>query len=165
MIIFRQIIAVITKFIEANIVSNNSKITENKKQLLTIKSIRAKWEDNENLFNESPKKFFKKFMNEYFKDLSEEKKAEYFSIFLRVSQKIQANKMIEILGAPDKLNILILQKYIETFNFENMDVLFAMRVLFSNFLMFGEAQMIERVVEEFVKHYYKSNQVKGNKLI
>lgn len=165
MTIFRQIIAVITKFIEANIVSNNSKITENKKQLLTIKSIRAKWEDNESLFNESPKKFFKKFMNEYFTDLSEEKKAEYFSIFLRVSQKIQANKMIEILGAPDKLNILILQKYIETFNFENMDVLFAMRVLFSNFLMFGEAQMIERVVEEFVKHYYKSNQVKRNKFI
>lgn len=165
MTIFRQIIAVITKFIEANIVSNNSKITENKKQLLTIKSIRAKWEDNENLFNESPKKFFKKFMNEYFTDLSEERKAEYFSIFLRVSQKIQANKMIEILGAPDKLNILILQKYIETFNFKNMDVLFAMRVLFSNFLMFGEAQMIERVVEEFVKHYYKSNQVNRNKLI
>lgn len=158
--IFQLIIQTIINFIEANILKKDSTYSENKKQLLMIKAIRKKWEDNENLFNESPKKFLKQYAQEYFLDLSEDEKAENFAIFLRVSQRIQTKKMIEILGSPDKLNMLILKKYIETFNFENIDLLFAIRVLFSNFLMFGEAQMIERVLEEFVKHYQKSNTVK-----
>jgi len=73
--------------------------------------------------------------------------------------------MIEILGSPDKINMLVLKKYISSFNFKNLDLLFALRTLFSNFLMFGEAQMIERVLEEFVNHYEKSNKVKMLKMI
>ena len=159
--IFEIIIETIINFIEANVLSKEIKHTsmEDKKQLLMIKSIRKKWEENEKLFNDSPKKFMKRFMNEYFQDLTEDERAENIAIFLRVSQGVQANKMIEILGSPDKLNMLVLKKYIATFNFENLDVLFAVRILFSNFLMFGEAQMIERVLEEFVNHYIKSNKV------
>lgn len=159
--IFEIIIETIINFIEANVLSKEikHKSIEDKKQLLMIKSIRKKWEENEKLFNESPKRFLKHVMKEYFPDSTEEEKAENIGIFLRVSQGIHTNKMIEILGSPDKLNMLILKKYIATFNFENLDLLFALRILFSNFLMFGEAQMIERVLEEFVNHYVKSNKV------
>ena len=163
--IFETIIETIINFIEANVLSKEIKHTsiEDKKQLLMIKSIRKKWEEIEKLFNDSPKKFLKKFMQEYYPDLTEEEKAERLGIFLRVSQGIQTNKMIEILGSPDKINMLILKKYIETFKFEKIELLFALRTLFSNFLMFGEAQMIERVLEEFVNHYEKSNFVKKKK--
>ncbi len=159
--IFEIIIETIINFIEANVLSKEIKTIsmEDKKQLLMIKSIRKKWEENEKFFNESPKKFLKRFMNEDFPEMTEDEKAENLAIFLRVSQGIQANKLIEILGSPDKLNMEILKRYIATFNFENMEVLFALRLLFSNFLMFGEAQMIERVLEEFVNHYEKSNNV------
>lgn len=159
--IFEIIIQTIINFIEANVLSKEikHKSIDNKKQLLMIKSVRKKWEEKEKLFNESPKKFLKQFLQEYCENLTEDEKAENIAIFLRVSQGIHANKMIEILGSPDKINILILSKYIQTFNFKNLDLLFALRILFSNFLMFGEAQMIERVLEEFVNHYEKSNKV------
>lgn len=159
--IFEIIIETIINFIEANVLSKGIKHTsiDDKKQLLMIKSIRKKWEEKEKLFNDSPKKFLKQFLQEYCQNMDDNQKAENIAVFLRVSQGIQASKMMEILGSSDKINILILSKYIQTFNFKNMEVLFALRLLFSNFLMFGESQMIERVLEEFVNHYLKSNNV------
>lgn len=159
--IFEIIIETIINFIEANVLSKGIKHTsiDDKKQLLVIKSIRKKWEEKEKLFNDSPKKFLKQFLQESCENMDENQKAENIAVFLRVSQGIQASKMMEILGSSDKMNILILSKYIQTFNFKNMEVLFALRLLFSNFLMFGESQMIERVLEEFVNHYLKSNNV------
>ena len=83
--------------------------------------------------------------------------------------------MMIILGAPDQFSLLVLKDYIRSFNFKGNYILmaavtclpptnlgitpiFALRVLFSNFLMFGESQMIERILDYFSQHYFESNQ-------
>ena len=120
--------------------------------------IKEKWLANCKLFNQSPKKFLKGFLNE-FSDLSEEEKANNIAIFLRISQNIESSKLIEVLGGSGDFNKLIMKKYFDTFDFKNINVVDALRILFSNFLMFGESQVIERVIGGFSSAYYHASQV------
>lgn len=62
-----------------------------------------------------------------------------FALFLRFSQGIDIKFLIEILGGTGQFNLLVLEKYISSFNFENMELILSLRVMFSNFLMFGES--------------------------
>ena len=42
-------------------------------------------------------------------------------------------------------------------DFSNLQIVQALRLLFINFLMFGEAQVVERVLAEFCSQYYACN--------
>lgn len=119
----------------------------------------AKWEKMKNLFNVSPKKFLSHIFEGQDKGELFEDAASKVAIFLRYSPYIQVQKMIEILGGYENANISILKKYIGTFDLKDITVGQALRIVFSNFLMFGESQMIERVLTEFSRHYFECNPV------
>lgn len=57
--------------------------------------------------------------------------------FLLVYQNIQHEKIVELIGGPDNINTRILKAYIALFNFKELHIIDAMRVIFSNFLMRG----------------------------
>ena len=116
-----------------------------------------KWEGYAILANENPKEFLKKLNEEYSSEETLEKKAEKIAYFLHLSHHIQSGKIIEILGPDKPLNRELLKQYIGALDFSNLEPLKAMRLLFINFLMFGEAQVVERVLAEFCKQYYEAN--------
>lgn len=61
--------------------------------------------------------------------------------------------MIEILGCHKDNCVEILRMYVNTFNFTDLTIVESMRLLSSNFLLFGESQMIERVLDYFTNRY------------
>lgn len=63
--------------------------------------------------------------------------------------------MIEVLGSHKEEHVKILENYIDTFDFTGLSVVESLRLLVSNFLLFGESQMIERVVDHLTKKYCK----------
>ena len=99
----------------------------------------------------------KKIGEEYSAEETLEKKAEKIAYFLHLSHHIQSGKIIEILGPDKPLNKEILKQYIGALDFSRLELLKALRLLFINFLMFGEAQVVERVLAEFCRQYYESN--------
>lgn len=54
--------------------------------------------------------------------------------------------MIEILGYHKEPCMTLMKKYIESFAFQGLSVVEGLRHFLSNFLLFGESQMIERVL-------------------
>lgn len=65
--------------------------------------------------------------------------------------------MIEVLGYHKEQYIDILQEYIDRFEFTGLSIVSGFRLLISNFLLFGESQMIERVLNAFTIRYYEQN--------
>lgn len=61
--------------------------------------------------------------------------------------------MIEILGYHKEKCIKVMEGYINSFHFQGLSVVEGLRLFLSNFLMFGESQMIERVLNSFTIIY------------
>lgn len=100
-------------------------------------------------------------MDEYYSQESLEDKAEKIAYFLHLSHHVPSGKIIEILGLDKPLNREILKKYLVALDFTGLDIIKAMRLFFVNFLMFGEAQVVERVLAAFCGHYYACNSENG----
>jgi len=160
----REIFDIVLEFVHGSLEIDESRsihleaITiEDKDKFNKLLRDTKKWEEYAILANENPKEFIKKISDEYIDEESLEKKAEKIAYFLHLSHHIQSGKIIEILGLDKPLNREILKQYIGALDFRNLDVLKAMRLMFINFLMFGEAQVVERVLGEFCKQYYNAN--------
>ena len=65
--------------------------------------------------------------------------------------------MKEILGYHKEDCIALMKQYVKTFDYTGLSVVEGLRLLASNFLLFGESQMIERVLDEYTKFYYSQN--------
>lgn len=50
-----------------------------------------------------------------------------------------------------------MEGYVSSFNFKGLSVVEGLRLLLSNFLLYGEAQMIERVLNQFTITYVNQN--------
>ncbi len=160
-VVFKFTIDTIIKFLSANLFSGEQKriSKEQREELERVKKIKQRWVDNDQLFKSSPKKFLRKFLDTLYKDLSEEERALKLAIYIRASQGIEPGKMIDILGSPEPFCLLVLKKYISTFKFHNTKLILSLRIFFGNFLMQGESQMIERVLDELSQSYFNENPV------
>lgn len=86
--------------------------------------------------------------------------AKLIAILLRYSQLINTNIIFEIIGMNDDFSGDVLSEYLNTFNFTNMDILSAYRLLISTFKLGGEAYILYNIIIEFSKKYFENN--KGN---
>lgn len=83
--------------------------------------------------------------------------------------------MIEVLGGSEKFHAKCLQQYIDLFNFSQITIIEATRIVFSTFLMTGgtlfhtiiqtnhfyilESQQVLRILEAFSTSYFENNKV------
>jgi len=84
--------------------------------------------------------------------------AREIAIFLKINLKdVNKQSLGAFLGGAKPLNQKILEYFIDSYNFKNFHILEAMRVLFSDFNLVGEGQIVDRIVKFFGQKYHKDN--------
>ncbi|DAZ96264.1 TPA: hypothetical protein N0F65_008297 [Lagenidium giganteum] len=63
----------------------------------------------------------------------------------------------KVLGEPDELSLSILQEYANAFTFKDFPFDVALRVYLGRFVLPGEAQKIDRILQAFAKAYFAAN--------
>ncbi|KAI9146269.1 hypothetical protein BKA69DRAFT_1043846 [Paraphysoderma sedebokerense] len=105
-------------------------------------------------FNSGEVKCVKKIIQ----DLTPESPHELIGQFLvKYENKLDKNKIGELLGQPDELSIKIMKTYIASMDFRGIDFDMALRRLLSRFRLPGEAQKIDRILNEFAMCYCVHN--------
>jgi len=103
------------------------------------------------------------FLNNLDKDQLQELSYDDFysreiAIFLKVNLKeINKQSLGTFLGGAKNLNQKILEYFIDSYNFKNFHILEAMRILFSDFNLVGEGQIVDRIVKFFGQKYHRDN--------
>jgi len=77
--------------------------------------------------------------------------------FLLDTEGLSRKQMGAYLGGPAEFNRNVLELFVQQFSFDNLELDDAMRVFFVSFALPGEAQIIERIMEAFSKHYSNCN--------
>lgn len=96
------------------------------------------WRSLGEKLNVKPKDFLNKISTEYYSSEDVEEKAEKIAYFIHFSHYIESNKIMELFTSKD-FNKLILRKFINVLDFHGLDIVSALRLLFTDFLMVGEA--------------------------
>lgn len=81
---------------------------------------------------------------------------------LKNNQTIKKSKIGEIIGDNSELALKILNYYTWSFNFTNKDIVSALREFLENFLLPGEAQKIDRIIQNFSIKYNNDNPTQFN---
>ncbi|XP_063692050.1 cytohesin-2-like [Bolinopsis microptera] len=81
---------------------------------------------------------------------------EDIASFLYKGERLHKTKIGEYLGEHKELNLMVLTKFVELFEFEKMDIVTALRNFLGKFRLPGEAQKIDRMMEEFATVYCKA---------
>ncbi|EGG22181.1 armadillo-like helical domain-containing protein [Cavenderia fasciculata] len=122
-------------------------------QFTKLKERKLKIEEGKAKFKASPKKGI-----EFFINLGVvEKEPETMAKFLRDTGGLDKQRIGEYIGEPDEFNIALLIAYIDTFNFTGYSIDLALRHFTSFFRLPGEAQKIDRIMENFAKKYFNDN--------
>ena len=95
------------------------------------------------------------------KNISNEEKRNFTIVhILRNCHGIDKEKIGDWLSEPKDLSKVLLEKFMNTFNFQNTHIIEAMRKLLFCIKLPGEAQKIDRFMESFAKKYYADNSTK-----
>ena len=79
------------------------------------------------------------------------------ALFFRSSQEISKTALGEFFGDGNELNIQIMYAFLDTFDFQNVPFVKAIRLLLQSFRLPGEAQKIDRIMEKFADRYVETN--------
>lgn len=82
---------------------------------------------------------------------------EDIASFLYKGGRITKTKIGEYLGENKEPNLTVLRKFVELFEFQKMDIVTALRAFLGKFRLPGEAQKIDRMMEEFAVVYCQTN--------
>ncbi|GMH45726.1 hypothetical protein BSKO_13689 [Bryopsis sp. KO-2023] len=92
--------------------------------------------------------------------LPKDNDARCIANFLRVCPLLDKEMAGDLLGERDDFYKQILQTFTESFNFADLSIDMALRMFLDTFKLPGEAQQVDRVLENFSKVYFKQ-QVNG----
>lgn len=84
--------------------------------------------------------------------------------FLHSNPYIDKLKIGEFLGKNKEFNTLVLDQYVNLFDFTNMSPDEAMRYFLESFVLRGEAQQIERIIENFSAKLFEDRSIKTSPL-
>ncbi|KAJ6370005.1 hypothetical protein OIU76_028300 [Salix suchowensis] len=113
-------------------------------------------------FNRDPKKGLEFLQGTHL--LPEKLNPQSVACFLRYTSGLDKNLIGDFLGSHDEFSIQVLHEFAGTFDFEDMSLDNALRLLLETFRLPGESQKIQRVLEAFSERYYdQSPQVLANK--
>lgn len=77
--------------------------------------------------------------------------------FFKTNPALDRYLMGAYLGMPSGFNVAVLNEYVATFNFGSLRIDEALRAFLESFVLPGEAQIIERIMECFSHGYYEAN--------
>ena len=126
---------------------------ETAESFVTAKKTKNVLEDGMELFAKNPKKGLAFLIEHEFVQDTPEAIAQYFFD----NPGLDPAGVGEILGGSGERNINILKHYVSLFNFKGSSFEHAFRQFLSSFQIPGEAQMIDRVMEQFGQKYYNDN--------
>jgi len=81
-----------------------------------------------------------------------------FALFLLHTEGLSKKKIGEFFGRGEEFNQECLEQYLSHFDFEGRSLDDGLRDLLMAFRLPGEAQQIDRILEQFAKRYYETNQ-------
>ncbi|ORX45188.1 hypothetical protein BCR36DRAFT_585802 [Piromyces finnis] len=83
---------------------------------------------------------------------------EFADILYNMEETEYEGKQISlILTEPDKYHEETLKNYMKNFDFNNIEIDEALRILCKKVVIIGETQQIDRILNQFSKHYFESN--------
>eukprot|EP00056_Hartaetosiga_gracilis_P010435 m.154153 g.154153 ORF g.154153 m.154153 type:complete len:248 (+) comp13313_c1_seq31:1231-1974(+) len=80
-----------------------------------------------------------------------------FALFLKTERSLNKRRVGECLGVNEPFFLNILKAFVLSFEFENIAYDVCLRQFLSTFHLPGEAQKIERILEEFAKQFHRCN--------
>ncbi|ORZ35604.1 hypothetical protein BCR44DRAFT_1513085 [Catenaria anguillulae PL171] len=83
--------------------------------------------------------------------------AHLVSFFTRNRGKLDRSRLGELFGHPDPLCVTLMRAYINSLEFTGMDFVRALRTLLTHFRLPGEAQKIDRILDQFAVAYHANN--------
>ncbi|KAF6160227.1 hypothetical protein GIB67_018996 [Kingdonia uniflora] len=105
------------------------------------------------LFNRKPKKGIDFLINA--KKISDS--PEEISTFLKNVSGLNKTVVGDYLGERDDLPLKVMHAYVDSFDFQGMELDEAIRTFLQGFRLPGEAQKIDRIMEKFAERYWKCN--------
>ena len=93
----------------------------------------------------------------YINDKDIDSEAKDISSFFRNTPNLKKENIGEFLGENTDLSIKTLKYFTESFDFKNIDIVQALRLFLSTFLLPAEGQKIDRIIEHFASEYYNDN--------
>ncbi len=89
--------------------------------------------------------------------INSENEVSEITNFIKTAQNLKKNMIGDYLGDNNELCLKVLDYYTDTFNFENMHIVEAIRLFLSYYQIPGEGQKIDRIMQKFAEKYYKDN--------
>ncbi|GMH00579.1 hypothetical protein Nepgr_002418 [Nepenthes gracilis] len=105
------------------------------------------------LFNRKPKKGIDFLINANKVGNSPEE----IATFLKNASGLNKNLIGDYLGEREELSLKVMHAYVDSFNFQGMELDEAIRDFLRGFRLPGEAQKIDRIMEKFAERYCKCN--------
>ncbi|KAK9749282.1 hypothetical protein RND81_02G114900 [Saponaria officinalis] len=105
------------------------------------------------LFNRKPKKGIEFLINANKVDNSPEEIAK----FLKDTSNLNKTVIGDYLGEIEEMSLKVMHAYVDSFDFQGMELDEAIRVFLQGFRLPGEAQKIDRILEKFAGRYWKCN--------
>ncbi|XP_074263199.1 brefeldin A-inhibited guanine nucleotide-exchange protein 2-like [Silene latifolia] len=105
------------------------------------------------LFNKKPKKGIEFLINANKVGSSPEE----IATFLKDSSNLNKTMIGDYLGEREEMALKVMHAYIDSFEFQGMELDEAIRVFLQGFRLPGEAQKIDRILEKFAERYWKCN--------
>ena len=138
--------------------------------LKNYQKISDTWENVIKAINLGKYKNFLKKINEIFEidiDPKKKEKIEQFrymtkliALILRNSSYVEIDKFHEVFGQKDLFSTMILEEYMNLFDFVNLDILKAYRIFISTFKLGGESDVIYNLILGFSIKFFNDNKVK-----
>ena len=93
----------------------------------------------------------------YINNSTLDNEAKDIATFFRNTPNLKKQNIGEFLGENTDLSITTLKYFAESFDFKNIDIVQALRMFLLTFLLPGEGQKIDRIIEHFSSKYYNDN--------
>lgn len=121
----------------------------------SMKNIKSKLMIGVDHFNRDPKKGLEFLQG--LKLLPDKLDARSVALFFRYTTGLDKNLIGDFLGSHDEFCVQVLHEFARTFDFRDMNLDTALRVLLETFRLPGESQKIQRVLEAFSESYYEQS--------
>lgn len=111
------------------------------------------WQEGISLFNRKPRKGIEFLISANKVGSSPEE----IATFLKNASDLNKTLIGDYLGEREDMSLKVMHAYIDSFDFQGMELDEAIRIFLQGFRLPGEAQKIDRIMEKFAERYWKCN--------
>ncbi|XP_023713416.1 brefeldin A-inhibited guanine nucleotide-exchange protein 1 isoform X2 [Cryptotermes secundus] len=137
--------------------SGNREVPDTPEQFEVLKHQKEVWETGITLFNRKPKKGVQFLQEQRLLGNTSAEIAEW----LHTDDRLDKTGIGDFLGDSDDFSKEVMYAYVDQMDFNNRDIVSALRYFLEGFRLPGEAQKIDRLMEKFASRYCECNPNNG----